>query len=123
MVVRTALLMGLATGTVALALALGSEYVIGFFFGDAFTGQQAAVTVFAVATVIEAIGVPADAGLWAIERPNVGFYVNLVSLVAALVVAVLLIPSLGVLGAIWGLAVGKGVATLGQIGSFWWLSR
>ncbi|MEM6784133.1 MAG: lipopolysaccharide biosynthesis protein [Bacteroidota bacterium] len=123
MVAQTALLMGLATGAVALALALGSEWVIAFFFGEEFSGQHAAVVVYAVATVVEAIGMPADAGLWAIERPNVGFYVNLVSLVAAFAVAGALIPSLGVLGAIWGIAAGKGVATAGQLACFWWLSR
>ncbi|MEM9996368.1 MAG: lipopolysaccharide biosynthesis protein [Bacteroidota bacterium] len=123
MVVKTAFLMGLVTGTVALALALGSEWVIAFFFGEEFAGQRAAVIVFAVATVVEAIGMPADAGLWAIERPNVGFYVSLVSFVVALMVAVVLIPSLGVLGAIWGIAAGKGVATVGQLLGFWWLSR
>ncbi|MEL7168252.1 MAG: lipopolysaccharide biosynthesis protein [Bacteroidota bacterium] len=123
MVARTALLMGLATGTVALGLAVGSEWVIAFFFGDEFGGQHTAVVVYAVATVVEAIGMPADAGLWAIERPNVGFYINLVSMVAAFAVAWALIPSLGVLGAIWGIATGKGVATVGQLACFWWLSR
>ncbi|MEM8598629.1 MAG: lipopolysaccharide biosynthesis protein [Bacteroidota bacterium] len=123
MVARTAGLMGLVTGAVALALALGSEWVIALFFGEEFGGQQAAVVVYAVATVVEAIGMPADAGLWAIERPNVGFYVSLVSLVAAFAVAIALIPSLGVLGAIWGIAAGKGVATVGQLACFWWLSR
>ncbi|MEO1631347.1 MAG: polysaccharide biosynthesis C-terminal domain-containing protein, partial [Bacteroidota bacterium] len=82
-----------------------------------------AVVVYAVATVVEAIGMPADAGLWAIERPNVGFYINLVSMVTAFAVAWALIPSLGVLGAIWGIATGKGVATTGQLACFWWLSR
>ncbi len=113
----TAALTG-AVATVAAVLGLVGGPVLVLLYGAAFAGQGLVVTAFAASMVAEAAGIPSDAGLWAIGRPNVGFGVHVAGFAAAVAAGLALIPAFGVPGAVAGLAVGKTLASVFQIALF-----
>ena len=75
-----------------------------------------------IPAVCEALGIPADAGLWAIERPRVGFWIGLVALVVLAGVGAFLIPAYGAVGAAGALAAASGTAAVLQLAAFLKLS-
>ncbi len=107
-----------AVAVVAAVLGVAGGPVLVLLYGDAFAGQGVVVAAFAVSMVAEAAGIPADAGLWAIGRPNVGFVVHVAGFVSAVASGLALIPSFGVVGAVAGLAVGKTLASVLQVALF-----
>ncbi|MEO0558094.1 MAG: hypothetical protein AAF170_07910 [Bacteroidota bacterium] len=110
------------TGALVVALTLGADLVLGLLFGPEFEGQRLLVLLFGVGLVVEAIGIPADAGLWAIERPRVGFWIGLVALVVMAGAAWVLIPAYGAVGAAGALAAASAAAAVLQLVAFLHLS-
>jgi len=110
------------TSSLVLVLTLGADLVLGTLFGPEFEGQQLLVMLLGVGLVIESIGIPADAGLWAIERPRVGFWIGLVALVVLAGAGAVLVPSYGAVGAAGALAAASGTAAVLQLVAFLKLS-
>ena len=110
------------TSALVLILTLSADLVLGMLFGPEFEGQQLLVMLFGIGLVIESIGIPADAGLWAIERPRVGFWIGLVALAVMAGVGAVLVPSYGAIGAAGALAAASGTAATLQLAAFLKLS-
>ena len=119
--ITTGALLGL-TGTLVLILTLGADLALGTLFGPEFEGQRLLVMLLGIGLVVEALGIPADAGLWAIERPRVGFWIGLVALVVLAGVGAFLIPAYGAVGAAGALAAASGTAAVLQLAAFLKLS-
>lgn len=107
-----------AVTVVAAVLSVAGGLMLTLLYGDAFAGQRLVVAVFAAAMVAEAAGIPADAGLWAVGRPNVGFAVHVAGFAVAVAAGLALIPPFGVVGAVAGLGAGKALASALQIALF-----
>lgn len=110
------------TGALVVALTVGADLALGTLFGPAFEGQRLLVATLGVGLVIEAVGIPADAGLWAIERPRVGFWIGLVALAVMAGVGWVAIPAHGAIGAAAALAAASGTAASLQLAAFLRLS-
>ena len=110
------------TGILVLVLTLGADLVLGTLFGPEFEGQQLLVMLLGIGLVVESIGIPADAGLWAIERPRVGFWIGLGALVVLAGAGSILIPAYGAVGAAGALAIASGTAATLQLAAFLKLS-
>ena len=117
----TAALVALTTALV-LALTLGADLALGLLFGPAFEGQRLLVALLGLGLVIESVGIPADAGLWAIERPRVGFWIGLGALAVLAAVSAWAIPAYGAVGAAGALAAASGTAAGLQLAAFLRLS-
>ncbi|MCH8153387.1 MAG: oligosaccharide flippase family protein [Planctomycetes bacterium] len=85
--------------------------VVSSLFGSEYTGHETTLVVLAIAKLAVALGMGANAGVRALERPDVGFKANLLGLCLTLVIAVSLATSLGILGAAIGLLAGNVVAS------------
>ncbi len=107
-----------AVAAVAAVLGVAGGPLLVLLYGDAFAGQGAVVAAFAASMVAEAAGIPADSGLWAIGRPNVGFVVHVAGFAAAVSAGLALVPPFGVVGAVAALALGKTLASVLQIALF-----
>ena len=121
-ILRTTAVLVALTGTLVVALTLGADLALGTLFGAAFEGQRLLVLLLGAGLVVESIGIPADAGLWAIERPRVGFWIGLGALVTLAAVASWAIPAYGAVGAAVALAVASGAAAVLQLVAFLRLS-
>ena len=122
-VTKSLLLMVLATGTLAAAVALAGAQLVELLYGTEFAGHQWTIAVFAVAMVADGIVIAVCNGLWAIGKPNVTFISGAVALVTTLLVMLVGVPLLGVLGAAIGVLMGKAVATSLQCISFYRSTR
>ena len=121
-ILRTTAALVALTSALVLVLTLSADLVLGTLFGPEFEGQQLLVMLFGIGLVIESIGIPADAGLWAIERPRVGFWIGLAALVVLAGVGWVLIPIHGAVGAAGALAAASGTAAVLQLAAFLRLS-
>ncbi|GAB5535598.1 MAG: hypothetical protein Rubg2KO_18470 [Rubricoccaceae bacterium] len=110
------------TSALVVLLTLGADLALGTLFGPEFEGQRLLVMLLGIGLVIESIGIPADAGLWAIERPRVGFWIGLVALVVLAGVGAYLVPTYGAVGAAGALAAASGTAAILQLVAFLKLS-
>lgn len=95
---------------VAAVLSVAGGMLLALLYGEACAGQRLVVAVFAAAMVAEAAGIPADAGLWTVGRPNVGFAVHVAGFAVDVAVGLVLIPPFG--GVAWP---GKALASALQI--------
>ncbi|MEL6615989.1 MAG: polysaccharide biosynthesis C-terminal domain-containing protein, partial [Bacteroidota bacterium] len=95
----------------------------GLLYGPEFAGQRLLVAVLGLGLVVEAVGIAADSGLWAIERPRVGFWIGLVALAVLGLTGWWLVPAYGAVGAAAALAAASGAAAALQLVAFLRLSR
>lgn len=100
--------MTLFCGVVAL---FGNE-LVGLIYGSSFGGQQRAIAVLALGVLAGSVGMAACHGLWAVDRPAANVKASLVGLVVAMLVAIPLVQSWGVLGAACGFLAGDVSASL-----------
>lgn len=113
----TGALVALTAGLVVV-LTAGANLALGTLYGSAFAGNQALVGVIGLGLVVESIGIAADAGLWAIDRPRVGLWIGLAALAVLAVVGAFTIPAYGALGAAGALAVASGTGAALQLAVF-----
>ena len=118
-----------ATCILTIAVVLLGGLMIGFgddllaaFYGQQYTGQQMTLALLVLGMIVEAIGLPAYNGLWALERPSVNFFCMAVGLVVTVAVACVLVMPLGTVGAACGVLAGRAIATLLQSLAFLRLS-
>jgi O-antigen/teichoic acid export membrane protein len=87
-------------------------------YGQEFLGHSLCVTILAAGFIVEAVGMAAYDGLWAIERPNDCFMACLGGLIATILATLLLTPIWGLVGAACGISLGRLTATTVQCLAF-----
>lgn len=118
----TAALAGL-TLALTLALWLVADPVLGFLYGPAFVGLSPLVFALGFGLTVEATGLAADAGLWAVGRPHAGFGIALAALATVAACGAFWMPTHGALGAAWALVAGRSLGSLLQVATFWRVTR
>lgn len=83
----------------------GGQFVA-LLYGSKYAGNHTIVSVLAMSIVASAIASAAAYGLWAMERPDVNFKVNLIALSVTLTLGLWLAKSFGPLGVASGLLTG-----------------
>jgi O-antigen/teichoic acid export membrane protein len=91
-------------------------------YGDAYAGNGWLVGVLAVNLLVSAVAFPYSRGLFAMERADVDFRVNLAALVSLFAIGVWLVRGWGPLGAAWGMLIANIVSTGLRARAFWRLS-
>jgi O-antigen/teichoic acid export membrane protein len=89
-----------------LMLFFGDE-IISLLYGSKYAGNGAVVGVLALGQLALALSRPANLGLNAIERPDIGVKGSLLALLSFLTLGFWLVKFLGPLGAAWGLLSGN----------------
>ena len=90
-----------AVGSFALLLSLFGEPIAVYVFSDKYVGLQSVLTLLVVAKLFEGFSHTASGGLFAMERIKENFYVDVILMLVTITAALLLVDSLGVLGAAW----------------------
>ena len=80
-------------------VALLGDWAVEFVYDADFAGLGHVSLVIAIGVLASGLSMVAGNGLWAIERPQDGFVADVVTLLTAILLAVLLVPSHSVLGA------------------------
>gem|GEM_PF-4488640 len=94
------------------ALLLFGDTVVQFLFGDTYAGHQSVITYLAIAMIAETACKAPEHGLQAIHRPGLVAWINAVRLLATLLMAALLVPTAGLVGAAMSLAAADWLAAL-----------
>lgn len=103
---------------VALPLVVFGEEALRFVYGDDTADFGSTVAVLAFALVASVVGMGAESGLRAIERPQVSFAASLAGLTVTATLTVLLAPTLEALGGAIGVFAGAAVAAGVRCGVF-----
>ena len=91
-------------------VAFGGRFTA-LIYGNEYAGNGVAVMLLALSLAASATAWPASYALWAMERPDINFKVNLIALVVALTLGVWMVKSFGLLGIGYGLLVGNTLAS------------
>ena len=91
---------------VVVMLLFGNQFVI-FVYGVKYAGNGAVVSILGLGILASAISVASSYGLWAMERSELNFQINLISLGVTLSFGLLLAKSLGPIGVAFGLLLGN----------------
>ncbi len=105
----------------ALAFFAG-DFLGGIAFGRAYADTGLLITMLAVATFTDALGLTATTGLWAVDRPAAGVVGDVVQLAVTLGVAVWLVFPLGALGIAVALVAGRSAGAAVRWISLWKLT-
>lgn len=89
------------------AVALWGERLMELLFGRLQPGQHQMLLVLALSTFVAAAIVPADIGLWAVERADINFRSRLAGVVFTALGSLALIHRLGLVGAAYGQLLGN----------------
>jgi O-antigen/teichoic acid export membrane protein len=84
---------------------------IRLLYGPHYAGFGNVVRVLALSQLASSLAFPINAGLLAMEKPDVGFKSHLLSLAVMILLGFWLVKSFGPLGAAWGLLLGNAAAT------------
>jgi len=102
---RVAWLGGGATALVGLVAAIAPEFWLGLFFGESYVAYGHLLYWYAVIYVVIFASLPLRAGLRALERTRPIFLATVLAAVFSVTLAVPLIDTLGVMGAVVGLLI------------------
>ncbi|MCP4782959.1 MAG: hypothetical protein GY903_08005 [Fuerstiella sp.] len=80
--------------------------------GQGFEIPALVVMALACGVVVEVVGIGPENGLWAMERHDFNFRVEVVGGIATLVSAFTLIPAFGILGAALSYVIGRFITTV-----------
>jgi O-antigen/teichoic acid export membrane protein len=100
---QTALMFLVTIGAFCLLILFGGDLLGVFVYGQEYAGTGSIAAVLAFSILAESLGIVANSGLWALERPSLTFASDLAGLGLGLTAACLIIP--------WGV-LGAAVATL-----------
>jgi len=118
LVASTTWLIG-AVGAVWLSIVyLFGDLLLAAFFGPEYSEYGVVLLITAAALVMFGLGVPADQGLWAAERPEINAYAATASLVVTVAVSLVLFPANPLLAVALGLLAGKTLEALARVAGF-----
>jgi O-antigen/teichoic acid export membrane protein len=103
-----------------IAAVLGNYFAV-IIYGPKYNGAGSIIAVLAVATLIDAWGLTANNGLWAIDRPAANFPADIVILMVTLGTALLLVHPMGALGIAIAMALGRAAGAVVRWGTLWGL--
>jgi len=90
-------------------------------YGTKYAGTGALLTVLALATLTDSMGIVASTGMWAIDRPGTGMIGDVAQVLVALGVALWLVFPLGTMGIAIALLAGRTTGALVRWLTFWLL--
>ena len=99
MVLQSSAVLGVVMAVYLIAIGLWGDEMVQLIYRGKYAGNQTPILFLGMGAFCLALGVSANHGLRAIERPEINFYAAGCGLIVATIVAILLIPGQGVLGA------------------------
>ena len=102
----------LIIGSFCLVAVLAGEPLAVLIFGDKYVGLGNIISVLALGTLVNSVGMVAGNGLWALERPGANLVADIATSVVTVGGALLVIGSWGVLGAALAMLAGIVVGTI-----------
>ena len=123
-VVKATLVLGGAMAAYCLLIMLIGDPLMQLLYKEpVYAGHGHVLIVLALGKLIASLGSASDSGLWAIERPDMGFVANLLAACTTLSATACLLSGWGILGAAYALLAGDLVGAGGRCVAFFWLSR
>jgi O-antigen/teichoic acid export membrane protein len=97
--------------------------LIEIVYGSEYSGNDKIIKILALSKLTAILAQGSSFGLWAMERADINFKINLSSLVLTVVLGTLLVKLFGALGAAYGLLISRLVALFFQIFYFNYLTK
>ncbi len=114
-ILRTSLVMGAAMGLFCLLVSAGGDALIHLLYrGPQYQGHYGTIVLLALGWFASAMATPPQAGLAAVERPDVTFKASLLGAVVALLATPFLVAAWGLSGAACGLLISNAAGTLAR---------
>jgi O-antigen/teichoic acid export membrane protein len=111
MIFKSVLLMGLIMSLLCIVCFLFGNSLVVLFFGHGYDGYGLVVSVLAVNLAVSSMNFPFSRGLFALERADMDFLIN-VAVVLSLLPGVWLVRDFGVAGAAFGLLAANALSVL-----------
>ncbi|MFC1762280.1 lipopolysaccharide biosynthesis protein [Planctomycetota bacterium] len=105
-IVVAVMFLATSVGFICLAIAASGDYLLGFVFGDAYTGNGSLLVVLSAFMFVSTLGSVATHALRAMERADLDFKIGLIVIGITLSIGVFFTMNHGALGAALGLVVG-----------------
>jgi O-antigen/teichoic acid export membrane protein len=99
--------------------AVGDQVIAFLYRGNEYLGHGHLLTVFALTVFVAAFDLPIDAGLSAMNRPDIGFRASVVSTLVVVVGSCLLIPKYGMLGGAYAGLLGQSCGVVLRVLAFY----
>jgi O-antigen/teichoic acid export membrane protein len=109
---RTAVLFGVTLGLFCLAVLCAGDLPAILVYGDRYTQVGMVLTVLALNTLTNSLGITAGNGLWVLERPWANLRADVWAFLGTFSGAIFFVPRFGVLGAALALLTGTSVGVL-----------
>ena len=108
---KTAMIFAGSLGSFCLVALLAGNFLALAVYGADYAASGPVIGLLALATCIDALGITAANGLWAMDRPSANFAVDLVQWAVTMGAAACLVVPLGALGIAMAMVVGQTVGT------------
>ncbi len=115
---KAVMVFGLVLGLSGLFLFSFGDMLLVFLYGEKFAGNAAVISLLAINLVLVSVGFPFSRALFIVERAEIDFRINFVSLAVLFTIGLWAIHDYGALGAAVGLTLGNGVALVFRTGAF-----
>jgi O-antigen/teichoic acid export membrane protein len=122
LVLKISAVLAAPVSLLALALILWGDRFIALLYGSRYAGNGLVVAILAVNLLVTAVGFSYSRALFAIERANLDFLLNLATLFIMFTLGLWLVRTYGPLGAAAGLLGANIVTSLIRVGAFLKLS-
>jgi O-antigen/teichoic acid export membrane protein len=103
---------------VAIAMLMFPAEIISLFFGSSFISESLPFQLMGFVVLLNLINTPFGRGLIVTDRQNILLKIMIISSLSNILFAIILIPKLGLLGAVFGLLIGELVALPLQFRAF-----
>jgi len=122
LVLKISAVLAVPVSLLALALILWGDRFIALLYGSRYAGNGLVVAILAVNLLVTAVGFSYSRALFAIERANLDFLLNLATLFIMFTLGLWLVRTHGPLGAAAGLLFANIVTSVIRVGAFLKLS-
>jgi O-antigen/teichoic acid export membrane protein len=110
-----------ALGSFCLIATFFGNYLAMFVYGAKYHGAGPIIAVLSVASLFDALGLTANNGLWAIDRPAANFPADIAQLIVTLSMALWFVFPLGPLGIAIAMVIGRAVGAMVRWITLWGL--
>jgi O-antigen/teichoic acid export membrane protein len=105
-------------GPLAAVIAVTGGFIATLIYGQAYSGNGTLIALLILSLFVSSIAFSFSRGLFALERADIDFKVNLVAFALMLTVGIWLAYTFGVVGAAWGALLTNTVATVLRVRAF-----